>query len=62
MANYEKTVWQAGDTVTAAKLNKIENQLEYVTENSAAIKSKRVELFNGTITIDRSGDSGGGTK
>lgn len=59
MAKYEKTVWQAGDTVTAAKLNKIEDQLEYASENSASTKSKRVELFNGTITIDRSGDSGG---
>ena len=23
--SYEKTTWQAGDTVTAAKLNKLEN-------------------------------------
>ena len=30
--SYEPTVWQTGDTVTAEKLNKVENQLEKVSK------------------------------
>ena len=54
MANYEKTVWQAGDTVTAAKLNKIENQLEYVSNNSDV---KKIVMYDGVMTIDRTDES-----
>lgn len=29
---YTKTIWAAGDTVTSAKLNKIENGLESLSD------------------------------
>ncbi len=34
---YTKTNWVAGDTVTSEKLNKIENQLETLNNNSGAL-------------------------
>ena len=56
MDEWTKTVWQSGDVVTAAKLNKIENQLEYVTENGGGESGKRekVIMYQGTIPITRS--------
>lgn len=56
MDEWTKTVWQSGDVVTAAKLNKIENQLEYVTENGGGGSGKRekVIMYQGTIPITRS--------
>lgn len=55
MDEWTKTVWQSGDVVTAAKLNKIENQLEYVTENGGGGNGKRekVIMYQGTIPITR---------
>lgn len=57
MDNYEKTVWQAGDTVTAAKLNKIENQLEYVSDNTKSSEVKKIVMYDGVMTIDRTDDT-----
>jgi hypothetical protein len=60
---WTKTVWQSGDLVTAAKLNKIENQLEYVTENGGggANDPEIVVVFNTTATTeDVSGGSNPG--
>ena len=56
MDEWTKTVWQSGDVVTAAKLNKIENQLEYVTENGGGGSGKRekVVMYQGAIPITRS--------
>lgn len=34
---YTKTVWNSGDIVTSTKLNKIENQLESLSNNGAFI-------------------------
>lgn len=55
MDEWTKTVWQSGDVVTVAKLNKIENQLEYVTENGGGGSGKRekVIMYQGTIPITR---------
>lgn len=44
--SYEKTVWQAGDTITAAKLNNIENALESLS--SSSIKLTAFSLENNT--------------
>lgn len=34
MTAYDKTVWKSGDLITAAKMNKIENQLETLTNTT----------------------------
>lgn len=45
---YTKTVWNSGDIVTSTKLNKIENQLESLSNNGAFI-------INGSNTSDDNG-------
>ena len=58
---WTKTVWQSGDLVTAAKLNKIEDQLENLTENSGSEKDPEiVTIYDGMANfefIDQSGDA-----
>lgn len=46
--SYEKTVWQTGDVITAAKLNKIEDAL--------------AEMLNGTTSEDEPEVDNGGKK
>lgn len=48
---YTKTTWAAGDTVTSQKLNKIENQLETLSNGGGA------GCFVVNITPDTSGGS-----
>lgn len=47
--SYEKTNWQVGDTITAEKLNKIENKLEAL-DDSVFIVNIDAEDNSGTIT------------
>ena len=47
--SYEKTNWQVGDTITAEKLNKIENKLEAL-DDSVFIVNIDAEDSGGTIT------------
>ena len=47
--SYEKTNWQVGDTITAEKLNKIENKLEAL-DDSVFIVNIDAEGSGGTIT------------
>lgn len=43
--SYEPTVWQTGDTVTAEKLNKLENGVEAVSEASEDLAGKVVAMY-----------------
>ena len=43
--SYEPTVWQTGDTVTAEKLNKLENGVKAVSEASEDLAGKMVAMY-----------------
>lgn len=47
--NYEKTVWQTGDVITAAKLNKIEDALAEMLNGAAE------NVDDGTAEPDNAG-------
>lgn len=44
--NYIKTVWQNGDTITAEKMNKIEESLDIINEKVDGISVEDVDLSN----------------
>ena len=50
---YTKTVWASGDTVTSAKLNKIENELESLSNGGA---------MGGSLLVTISEDESGGDR
>ena len=49
---YTKTTWAAGDTVTSTKLNKIENQLETLS-NSGSSLFVTLTWSGSTVTADK---------
>lgn len=47
---YEKTNWQVGDTITATKLNKIENKLEALDDSVFIVNLDAEDDSGGTFT------------
>ena len=51
--SYEPTVWQTGDTVTAEKLNKLENGVKALSEASEDLAGKMVALYKIGIRVNQ---------
>lgn len=50
--SYNKTTWQAGDTITAEKLNKIEDALAELLDGASGVPQDAGEVTHSTPRSD----------
>lgn len=50
--SYEKTTWRDGDVISAVKMNKIENQLQQISQQNNAVDNTNLIIDLGDVSYD----------